>query len=138
MTTPARGGRCCYRAVTRVKALRTGIAETLVLIGRGERIRTSDFYLPKVALYQAELRPDGSAAVGWAQRAKHISERHRLRQRKRVRRPRREFLVIPAQRGISDFRRRQCELPRRARNDKWLSATLSRPARCAPSRSSRT
>ena len=28
-------------------------------IGRGERIRTSDFYLPKVALYQAELHPDG-------------------------------------------------------------------------------
>ncbi len=26
--------------------------------GRGERIRTSDFYLPKVALYQAELHPD--------------------------------------------------------------------------------
>ena len=26
--------------------------------GRGERIRTSDFYLPKVALYQAELHPE--------------------------------------------------------------------------------
>ena len=29
--------------------------------GRGERIRTSDFYLPKVALYQAELHPDTAA-----------------------------------------------------------------------------
>ena len=29
--------------------------------GRGERIRTSDFYLPKVALYQAELHPDSDA-----------------------------------------------------------------------------
>ena len=27
-------------------------------IGRGDRIRTCDFYLPKVALYQAELHPD--------------------------------------------------------------------------------
>ena len=27
------------------------------MIGRGERIRTFDFYLPKVALYQAELHP---------------------------------------------------------------------------------
>ena len=26
--------------------------------GRGDRIRTCDFYLPKVALYQAELHPD--------------------------------------------------------------------------------
>ena len=26
--------------------------------GRGDWIRTSDFYLPKIALYQAELRPD--------------------------------------------------------------------------------
>ena len=28
--------------------------------GRGERIRTSDILLPKQALYQAELRPDGA------------------------------------------------------------------------------
>ena len=28
-----------------------------IFIGRGERIRTFDFYLPKVALYQAELHP---------------------------------------------------------------------------------
>ena len=26
--------------------------------GRGDWIRTSDFHLPKMALYQAELRPD--------------------------------------------------------------------------------
>ena len=26
--------------------------------GRGERIRTSDSYVPNVVLYQAELRPD--------------------------------------------------------------------------------
>ncbi len=30
--------------------------------GRGDRSRTCDFYLPKVALYQAELHPDGGAA----------------------------------------------------------------------------
>ena len=29
-------------------------------IGRGDRIRTCDFYVPNVALYQAELHPDGS------------------------------------------------------------------------------
>src|SRR6185437_9304666 len=28
--------------------------------GRGERIRTSGFELPKLALYQAELRPDAA------------------------------------------------------------------------------
>ena len=28
--------------------------------GRGDRIRTCDFYVPNVALYQAELHPDGS------------------------------------------------------------------------------
>ncbi len=33
--------------------------------GRGERIRTSGFLLPKQALYQAELRPDaGEAMIG--------------------------------------------------------------------------
>ena len=30
------------------------------LCGRGERIRTSDSYVPNVVLYQAELRPDRS------------------------------------------------------------------------------
>ena len=30
----------------------------LKLSGRGERIRTSDSYVPNVVLYQAELRPD--------------------------------------------------------------------------------
>ncbi len=47
--------------------------------GRGERIRTSDFYLPKVALYQAELHPDAGlslltrecAASALLQRAAH-------------------------------------------------------------------
>ena len=29
----------------------------VICFGRGERIRTFDFYLPKVALYQAELHP---------------------------------------------------------------------------------
>ena len=28
--------------------------------GRGDRIRTCDFYVPNVALYQAELHPEGS------------------------------------------------------------------------------
>src|SRR5262249_19296311 len=28
--------------------------------GRGERIRTSDIQLPKLALYQADVRPDGA------------------------------------------------------------------------------
>ena len=32
--------------------------ETLVISGRGERIRTSDILLPKQARYQAALRPD--------------------------------------------------------------------------------
>ena len=31
--------------------------------GRGGQIRTDDFLLPKQALYQAELRPEGSTAV---------------------------------------------------------------------------
>ena len=31
---------------------------TLEMIGRGERIRTSDPLLPKQVLYQAEPRPD--------------------------------------------------------------------------------
>ena len=30
-------------------------------IGRGDRIRTCDFYVPNVALYQAELHPEGAA-----------------------------------------------------------------------------
>lgn len=30
--------------------------------GRGERIRTSGLYVPNVALYQAKLHPDGTAA----------------------------------------------------------------------------
>ena len=34
--------------------------------GRGERIRTSDFYLPKVALYQAELHPDSESKASRA------------------------------------------------------------------------
>ena len=34
--------------------------------GRGERIRTSGFLLPKQALYQAELRPDSSWEI-WAE-----------------------------------------------------------------------
>src|SRR5690606_32128096 len=34
----------------------------LDLIGRGDRIRTCDFYVPNVALYQAELHPDSRAA----------------------------------------------------------------------------
>ncbi len=29
-------------------------------LGRGDRIRTCDFYVPNVALYQAELHPVGS------------------------------------------------------------------------------
>ena len=36
------------------------------LYGRGDRIRTCDFYTPSVALYQAELRPDISLEVGKA------------------------------------------------------------------------
>ena len=30
-------------------------------LGRGDRIRTCDFYVPNVALYQAELHPAGAA-----------------------------------------------------------------------------
>ena len=28
-------------------------------VGRGDRIRTCDLYVPNVALYQTELHPDG-------------------------------------------------------------------------------
>ena len=31
--------------------------------GRGDWIRTSDFYVPNVALYQAELHPESSGGV---------------------------------------------------------------------------
>jgi hypothetical protein len=31
--------------------------------GRGERIRTSDTYVPNVVLYQAELHPDTAASA---------------------------------------------------------------------------
>ena len=31
------------------------------MIGRGDRIRTCDFYVPNVALYQAELHPEVAA-----------------------------------------------------------------------------
>ena len=34
------------------------------MIGRSERIRTSDIQLPKLALYQAELRSDRWAKAG--------------------------------------------------------------------------
>ena len=30
-------------------------------VGRGDRIRTCDFYVPNVALYQAELHPESSS-----------------------------------------------------------------------------
>ena len=35
-----------------------GAARLLVWDGRGERIRTSDLYVPNVALYQAKLHPE--------------------------------------------------------------------------------
>ena len=55
-------------------------------LGRGDRIRTCDFYLPKVALYQAELHPDGRArmiavargAVQYAQVGGGRGRSHRL------------------------------------------------------------
>jgi hypothetical protein len=31
----------------------------VLVVGRGERIRTSGLYVPNVALYQAKLHPDG-------------------------------------------------------------------------------
>jgi hypothetical protein len=34
------------------------LAESRWLVGRGERIRTSDLLVPNQALYQAEPRPD--------------------------------------------------------------------------------
>ncbi len=47
--------------------------------GRGDRSRTCDFYLPKVALYQAELHPDGgaahdTAAGGWVATVGNLSK----------------------------------------------------------------
>ena len=36
----------------------------LDLIGRGERIRTSDLTVPNRALYQAEPRPDMDGMIG--------------------------------------------------------------------------
>jgi hypothetical protein len=37
----------------------------LDLIGRGERIRTSDLTVPNRALYQAEPRPDRKLIIGY-------------------------------------------------------------------------
>ena len=38
--------------------LAAGFMQQLDLIGRGDRIRTCDLYVPNVALYQTELHPD--------------------------------------------------------------------------------
>ncbi len=35
----------------------------MVKSDRGDRIRTCDIQLPKLALYQAELRPDGKSKI---------------------------------------------------------------------------
>src|SRR5690606_13187612 len=43
------------------KATRKG-GQLLDSIGRGDRIRTCDLYVPNVALYQTELHPDSRAA----------------------------------------------------------------------------
>ena len=37
---------------------KAGLFQIIDLIGRGDRIRTCDFYVPNVALYQAELHPE--------------------------------------------------------------------------------
>ena len=42
-------------------------------IGRGDRIRTCDFQFPKLALYQAELRPGDESTL-----ANRVAQRHRL------------------------------------------------------------
>ncbi len=38
-------------------------AQAPVRIGRGDRIRTCDIYVPNVALYQSELHPESCAAT---------------------------------------------------------------------------
>ena len=64
-----RGG--CFRL--RMQALRADLVDSVLtakdrqvaglrkndeIIGRGDRIRTCDLYVPNVALYQTELHPD--------------------------------------------------------------------------------
>ena len=44
------------RSLEQKKATREG--GLFVILGRGDRIRTCDFYVPNVALYQTELHPD--------------------------------------------------------------------------------
>jgi hypothetical protein len=38
------------------------MATSLECVGRGDRIRTCDIYVPNVALYQSELRPVAEGA----------------------------------------------------------------------------
>lgn len=55
----------CHRRIIRAKtknAVSRAKQETAFLIGRDERIRTSDPHTPSVMRYQAALRPDRSAA----------------------------------------------------------------------------
>src|SRR6476620_12773375 len=47
---------------TRKGPLVAGPDENGLKIGRGDRIRTCDLYVPNVALYQTELHPDSRAA----------------------------------------------------------------------------
>src|SRR3970040_2879604 len=53
------GRRCPSQQKTGTWPVFDGTIET---VGRGDRIRTCDLYVPNVALYQAELHPDSRAA----------------------------------------------------------------------------
>ncbi len=39
------------------------LAAFVLIVGRGERIRTSGLYVPNVALYQAKLHPELQRAI---------------------------------------------------------------------------
>jgi hypothetical protein len=54
-----------------LKSRHSAVFRALILriFGRGDRIRTCDFYVPNVALYQAELHPVGAAYLNVPSRA---------------------------------------------------------------------
>jgi hypothetical protein len=54
------------RALRAAKRIKAALAGGLYgeIIGRGDRIRTYDLYVPNVALYQTELHPDTGPLCG--------------------------------------------------------------------------
>src|SRR5690606_36386990 len=56
------GGTPCDDRVPETERPPVRMAQMIESIGRGDRIRTCDLYVPNVALYQTELHPDSRAA----------------------------------------------------------------------------